>query len=57
MFFSTGQRDFNPRLGANEPDLAMSALSREKQRAKLRENLHRKNTAMMPLAINNLVWI
>jgi transposase InsO family protein len=57
MFFSTGQRDYNPRLGSNEPDMAMSAMSREKQRAIMRENSHRKNTAMMPLIRNDLVWI
>jgi hypothetical protein len=57
MFFSTGQRDYNPRLGSNKPDMAMSALSREMQRAIMRENSHRKNTAMMPLAMNDLVWI
>jgi hypothetical protein len=57
MFFSSGQRDFNPRLWLNEPDLVMSSMSREKQRAIMRENSHRKNTAMMPLARDDLVWI
>jgi transposase InsO family protein len=57
MFFSSGQRDYNPRLGSNEPDLAMSALSREKQRAIMRETSHRKNTSTMPLLADDLVWI
>jgi transposase InsO family protein len=55
MFFSTGQREYNPLLGSNEPDLAMSAMSREKQRAIMRKNSHRKNSAMMPLIRNDLV--
>jgi transposase InsO family protein len=57
MFFSTGQRDFNPRLGSNEPDLAMSAISREKQRVIMRERSHRKNVVMSPLVRNDLVWL
>jgi hypothetical protein len=57
MFFGTGQRDYNPRLGSNEPDLAMSAIAREKQRAIMRERSHRSNVTMTPFARGDLVWI
>jgi hypothetical protein len=57
MFFGTGQRDYNPRLGSNEPDLAMSAIAREKQRAIMRERSHRSNVSMTPFARGDLVWI
>jgi hypothetical protein len=57
MFYGTGQRDYNPRLGSNEPDLAMSSLAREKQRTIMRERSHRSNVMLRPFARGDLVWV
>jgi hypothetical protein len=57
MFFSWKIRTLIPMLGSNEPDLAMSAMSRETKRSRMRENSNASGTELCPLTRGDKVWM